>query len=329
MTGATLTAGLALAAGAGLVGDWLRWRRGRRDVERSFRVANTPLGPVPYLDRGPAGGPVVAVAMGGGAGIDAIDALPWLAEAGYRVICSCRPGYYGVPLGLVEGLAGHADLMAQVLTAIGIEGPVHVLGISAGGPSALHFAARHPTRSLTLWSAVTGAYHPNEDAVNSWLGRLVLSPRGQPVLSWLLSRSARLAPRQTAATFLRTESELSPSAIRALARQVTATRSDRDRLLRFVDATTPMTELYPGMMQELRWMAEPWAPSWEAITAPTLAVGSPVDRDVPIAHLDRLATALPHARTLRVDAGGHFVWWGPDGERVIEATLDHLATSSG
>lgn len=204
MMGAIACAVVGLAL-AGLTWDFARYRSARRRAQRGFLRVRTRYGPIPYLDRGPMDGRVVLVVPGGGAGVDALDALSWLFDAGFRAIAVCRPGYYGVPLDVVDGFEGQADLMRSVLSAIGVNGPVHVLGISAA------------------------------------------------------------------------------------------------------------------------LMARPWSPDWSAVAAPTLAVASPVDKDVPVSHLDRLERALPHASALRVEAAGHFVWWGKQGKQVIAATLEHLA----
>lgn len=309
--------------------DYARWRAGRRRVERSFSRAQTPQGEIPYLDIGPRDGPPVLVATGGGAGIDSIHALPWLTDAGYRVIAVSRPGYYGVPLAAAPSLTAQADLYAAVLATLDLSGPVHVFGLSAGGPTALHYAARHPSASLLLWCAVTGPYAPNPEALESAIAKVVLSSRGQALLSWLLSRSARWLPRMTMAAFLRTESELSAPEIDAVVEQTLSVPAHRQRFRRFVDSTTPMTKLYTGMMDEVDKMDRDWSVDWASIDAPTLAVASPVDRDVPIAHVERLREALPAAQILELRAGGHFVWWGDEGEQTIAASLAHLAAHAG
>ncbi|WP_214400969.1 alpha/beta fold hydrolase [Pseudonocardia lacus] len=324
--GATLRAASAGAVAAAAF-DVLAWRRRRQRVERAFRRAPTSRGPVPYLDLGPRDGPVVLFSPGGGSGVDLVHAYPWLPAAGYRVISVSRPGYYGVPLSGADDPGTQADLYAEVLSSTGVRGPVHVFGVSAGGPAALLHAARHPTRSLVLWCAVTGPYAPASAAVESPLGRLVLSPRGQVLLSWLLARTTRAAPAFALTSFLRTESSLDAAAIREVARYVHGDDAQRESFAALIDSTTPMSRLYPGMMDELRAFAEPWRVPWSQIRAPVLAVHSEADGDVPVAHVERLRAELPDARVLTPRAGGHLVWLGPEGPSVVRATLDHLAAA--
>lgn len=328
MSFAIVLAAVTILGGLALGLDHRAWRRGRRAVESSFARAETSRGRVPYLDVGPRDGPVVLFSSGGGAGPDLVYAMPWFAAAGYRVIASCRPGYYDVPIDEHDDLGTHAELHAEVLASLGITEPVHVVGVSAGGAAALFFAARFPTRSLTLWCPVTGSYRPQRAAMESLLGRLVLSRRGQALSSWMLGRSARWFPRTTMAAFLRTESSLGRTQIRAVVEHSLARPGGRERFRAFVDATTPMSRLYTGMMDELEKLGGDWTVPWEDIEAPVLAVASPVDADVTSEHIERLKRHLPDARILEPQAGGHFVWWGSDGEAVVQETLDHIARAS-
>jgi pimeloyl-ACP methyl ester carboxylesterase len=164
MRGGTAALVVAVGAAGSAVGDFLAWRRARHRAERVFRWAPTSRGRVPYLDIGSRSGPVVLFSPGGGAGVDLVRAFPWLPGAGFRVLSVARPGYHGVPLSGADDPATHADLYAEVLAAAGVRQPVHAFGVSAGGPAAALYAARHPTRSLTLWSAVTGPYTPDREA---------------------------------------------------------------------------------------------------------------------------------------------------------------------
>lgn len=320
------TSAAVLLAGLTLGVDVLRWRYGRRRVERSFARMTTSFGEIPYLDAGPRTGPPVLFVPGGGTGADLLHAMPWLVDAGHRVLAIHRPGYYGVPLGDDLGFADHAALYAEVLARLGV-GPVHVFAVSAGGPSGLFFAARHPTRSLTLWSAVTGPYRPNTASTESWLGRVILAGRGQGLASWALARAARWSPKALLTSFLHTESHLSAQEIDEVVAHVLATPAGRAEFRAFVDSTTPMSRVYPGMIDELAKMGRAWEAPWDEIRVPVLAAGSPVDKDVPPEHLARVRTRLPAARIVEARGGGHFVWWGPDGVEVITETLRHLASA--
>jgi len=82
-----------------------------------------------------------------------------LRDNGCEVVALSRPGYLRTPLSSGRTPTEQADLYAALLDALEID-RITVLGYSSGGPSAAHFAVRHPgrVRSLLLDSAVLGHY---------------------------------------------------------------------------------------------------------------------------------------------------------------------------
>jgi pimeloyl-ACP methyl ester carboxylesterase len=95
-------------------------------------------------------GHAVLVVHGGPGGFD--QGIAWcrhLWEGGCEVIAPSRPGYLRTPLQSGAHPQDQADLYAAILDVLGIE-RVAVLGFSSGGPSAVHFAARHPERTSAL-----------------------------------------------------------------------------------------------------------------------------------------------------------------------------------
>lgn len=74
-----------------------------------------------------------------------------------RVLSVSRPGYLGTPLSSGPTPEAQTELYAALLDTLAIP-RVLVVAVSAGGVSALQFAARYPerTRALVLVSAATG-----------------------------------------------------------------------------------------------------------------------------------------------------------------------------
>ena len=72
-----------------------------------------------------------------------------------QIIALSRPGYWGTPLETAPEIEQQADRVVELLDALNIE-TAAVLGLSAGGPPAAHFALRHPERcsGLVLLSAM-------------------------------------------------------------------------------------------------------------------------------------------------------------------------------
>ena len=123
------------------------------------RIVHTRLGPVACVTFGK-GTPILAI-HGGMGGVDQswVLALSLLADPnGFHIIAVARPGYPGTPLATGSTPQDQADALAALLDTLGLESAI-VAAISAGGPSALAFASRHPSRcrALILVSAATGA----------------------------------------------------------------------------------------------------------------------------------------------------------------------------
>jgi pimeloyl-ACP methyl ester carboxylesterase len=112
---------------------------------------------------------------GAGGGFDqGLELADPLARAGFRVIAVSRFGYLRTPLPPDASAAAHACL----LDALNIR-RVAVLGTSAGGPSSMQFALRHPDRTAALVLLVPAAYAPRpNDAVAIRYGPSARGGRG-------------------------------------------------------------------------------------------------------------------------------------------------------
>jgi pimeloyl-ACP methyl ester carboxylesterase len=304
--------------------DYFRYTKKRKKVEESFLIMPTKYGDVEYIDLGPKDAPVILFATGGGAGIDSVYALDWLLDIGFRVLSINRPGYYNLPLDAINEISEQADIYHAVVEKLGITS-VHVFGVSMGGALSLHYAQKYPTDSLVLWSAVTGTYHPNPESMESPLGRVLLSPAGKNLISWMMGRSIRLAFRETVTTFLQAEAELPRGELKKIADQMATDPQVQKSTIDFVESTTPMGKLYDGMMWEVEQTAKEWTPDWESITCPALVIASLVDKDVAFDdHYTPAVENLPNVEGMTVTAGGHFIWWGDEGKTVIERTRQFL-----
>jgi pimeloyl-ACP methyl ester carboxylesterase len=145
-----LLAGLLLTAIVAYIA-FLFWMDGyRRDIVAGSQIAKTPLGDIEYAIAGE-GVPLLNI-HGSPGGYDVSIAGPRQRSedfAGRRTIAVSRPGYLRTPLASGRTPAEQADLYAVLLDELGID-KVVVSGLSAGGPSALEFAVRHPDRTRGL-----------------------------------------------------------------------------------------------------------------------------------------------------------------------------------
>ena len=137
----------------------------------------TGCGPIEYAEVGT--GPAVLLVHGAGGGYDQM--LPMareLAEAGFRAITVSRFGYLGTRLPEDASPAAQADAHACLLDALRIERAA-VLGASAGAPSSMQLALRHPQRVSALVLLVPLAYAPRASA------------RPSPFALFMLERAVR------------------------------------------------------------------------------------------------------------------------------------------
>jgi pimeloyl-ACP methyl ester carboxylesterase len=100
-----------------------------------------------------------------------------LTSRGYSVITPSRPGYGKTSKELGENMIASCEAYLELLDYFNIT-RVHVIAISAGGPSGIQFASRYPkrVRSLTLQSAVTHEWMTPEDRIYRTAQKLFRPP---------------------------------------------------------------------------------------------------------------------------------------------------------
>jgi pimeloyl-ACP methyl ester carboxylesterase len=132
--------------------------KARHRVASGSRIAQTKCGPIEYAETG--SGPAVLMVHGAGGGYDqGLDFAAPLGEKGFRIIAMSRFGYLRTPLPADASAEAQADAHACLLDALGIQ-KAAIIGGSAGAPSAMQFAIRHPDRASALVIAVPAAYVP-------------------------------------------------------------------------------------------------------------------------------------------------------------------------
>ena len=125
---------------------------------RGSEVIPTRCGPIEVQQAG-MGTPLLMI-HGSGGGHD--QGMAWarpLTQQGVRVIAMSRFGYLRTPRPTDASPEAQADAHICLLDALGIA-KVAVLGVSAGGPSAMQTAIRHPDRVSALVLVVPIAYKP-------------------------------------------------------------------------------------------------------------------------------------------------------------------------
>jgi pimeloyl-ACP methyl ester carboxylesterase len=294
-----------------------------RRASADSHVVRTVRGPVEYGVHGD--GAVVLHFHGGNVGHNGWFFLGHLVSAGFRVLTPDRPGYLGTPLENGGSPEQQADLVAALLDTLGIARAA-VVGISAGGPAAIQFAARHPDRTsaLILLSAVSRRTGLSDDQTGSALGRLVMTPRAQDISYFLINQAMHRIPRLAMRDFVRTETTYDKATGAHLIDQVLGDPDQRRQVLDMADAMVPALPRFAGVMNDLRVQQELGDLPLGEVRAPTLVVGSRHDGDIGFENSLNSHRAIHGSELVTVGQFGHLIWWGDadvtrDLERRIES----------
>ena len=179
----------------------LIWWSFKSDIEAArVRVSlgsvliETACGPIEYQEAG-TGIPLLSIHGSGGGFDQGIAFAAPLAMHGIRVIAMSRFGYLRTPMPI--GASAEAQAVAHVclLDALGIKQAV-VMGGSAGAPSALQMAIRHPDRVNALILLVPLAYKPPTNTnsappLSPWVENTMMRLIGSDFLFWVASHIGR------------------------------------------------------------------------------------------------------------------------------------------
>ncbi len=281
-------------------------------MDESTQVAVVPPVPVEYrLVPGHRG--CVVVFHGGHLRAGSSTGAAALVAAGYTVLVPSRPGYGRTPMAAGPGPAEFAATTARLCSHLGLEQVLAVVGISAGGPTAVAMAALHPERvhALVLHSARSSLPFPS--GATRAVARVAFDPRLEAG-SWALTRRLmRSAPEAGLRLMMGSLSTLP-------ARQVVEDLTPHERSV-LVDAFADMRS-GSGFLADVR---QPVDPALERqVTQPTLVVASRTDGQVGWHHAEQLARTIPRATVWASPSLSHLVWFGSGGPATDQRTEDFL-----
>jgi 2-hydroxy-6-oxonona-2,4-dienedioate hydrolase len=295
-------AGLAaLGIGASVYAVYQRdIRAARARVESGSQVAATNCGPIEYAIAGQ--GSSVLVVHGAGGGYDqGLDLGESLITKGLRVIAMSRFGYLGTPLPRDASAAAQADAHACLLDALGIERTA-VMGASAGAPSAMQFALRHPERCRALVLLVPAAYAPRPG------GAVAMTPPMNAMPAWarqlfdLVLRSDFIfwaAQRISRASMIRTILGTPPDVVQQ------ASASEKARVASILEHILPIAARQAGLLNDAAVISSLERFDLERIAVPTLAI-STADCLYGTFEVGRyIADHITGARFIGYPTGGH------------------------
>jgi poly(3-hydroxyalkanoate) depolymerase len=271
-------------------------RRERREQVRTVTAAGRTLR-VSVRPGTDAGVPALLLVNGIGASLEVLQPFVDALDTRRTVVRFDVPGVGGSPRPLMPYvLPTFSPVVASLLTQLGLDEPVDVLGFSWGGGLAQQFAVQHRRRCRRLILAATGTGSLMVPAHPKVLARM-LTPRRHrdPVYA------SQIAGELYGGTM----------------------RTDPQRAARVLHAATrlgPRRGYYYQLAASTGWSSLPFL---RLIRQPTLIVAGDDDPIIPVVNARVMARLIPDAQ-LHVYEGGHLAMITEAGEfaPVVEEFLD-------
>ena len=275
-------------------------RAARVRIASGSLIAETRAGLIEYASAGD--GPPVLLIHGAGGGYDqGLDLGEPLIARGFRVIAMSRFGYLRTPLPLDASATAQADAHACLLDALGIERAA-VMGASAGAPSAMQFALRHPQRCRALILLVPAAYVPRPggaaavtppmNAMPAWTRHLFDLTLGADFIFWAAQRISRAIMIRT---ILGTPTDVVEH----------ASPAEQARVATMIEHILPIALRQAGLLNDASVISSLERFDLERIALPTLAISAADCLYGTFEGARYTAEHIPGARFIGYPMGGH------------------------
>lgn len=267
-----------------------------------------------YSISGKEGEPIL-VMHGGHSNCYEVFGYESLIQSGFMVITPSRAGYGKTSKEMGESLSKACNYYVELLNHLGI-GKVHVLSISAGGPSGLYFASHYPKRvkTLTLQSAVTKEWHTPKDKIYQ-LAQVLFHPYSEKITWKLIACMNNLFPKFTFKQMLSSFSSLSY-------KEIKDKMGDKD--IMEVRKMNNRQRSGVGFLIDLSQTKEITSEDLKAITSTTLIMHSKYDGSVPMEHAQYANRLISGSQLCILESWGHLIWLGKESKDINEKLADFL-----
>jgi 2-hydroxy-6-oxonona-2,4-dienedioate hydrolase len=280
------------------------------NATKNSTVVTTRCGQIEYQESG-TGKPLLMVHGSGGGHDQGMAFAGDLAKQGIRVIAMSRFGYLRTPMPADSSPQAQADAHVCLLDVLGIQ-DVAIVGGSAGGPSALQLAIRHPNRVNALILLVPLAYKPSTTESSAlplapWAEAVLMKLIGSDFLFWAALHIAR---DQVIKYVLATP----PQQVHS------ASSEEQARINHLVDLILPVSVRSAGLRSD-SGLGRSLGPSdLSKVLAPTLIVSVRDDGFGTYASSKYTASQISGAQFQSFEHGGH-VWVGHNREVMNDIAM--------
>jgi 2-hydroxy-6-oxonona-2,4-dienedioate hydrolase len=287
----------AILGVSGGTAAYLRFRRELKAAESRLlagsTIIETAAGLIEFAREGQ-GEPVLMIHGAGGGYDQGMFVARDIFESGYDIVAPSRFGYLRTPVPADSSPAAQADAHAALLDQLGI-GRALVAGVSAGAPSAIEMALRHPDRVSALILLVPRAFAPDEpvgvDRSATNLAVLKLIEAAADFGFWLMIRFARRA----VVRFLGVPPEV----------EAQASEEERERITALMRSILPLSRRVAGIRLDGETVISEWP--LELIRTPTLVISAPDDLFHTLPAARYTAARIPGGQLEVLPSGGHLM----------------------
>lgn len=207
----------------------------------------------------------------------------------YQVIAVSRYGYLGTPIPENATIKGQAAIYRALLDHLNI-GKAIVIGVSAGGPSAMQFASDYPERTsaLVLISAVSMGR--SADDQDTFITGIIHTVQQSDYAYWLTVNYMQ-------PTFLE---------FMGVPNDVYRSFSPEQKVLagEMLDIMHPISQRYRGTINDGK-MVDHYGISTEGIVAPAIILHARDDALVSYSHAENAHRLIGQSKLILFDTGGH------------------------
>ncbi|WP_246245884.1 alpha/beta fold hydrolase [Paenibacillus lemnae] len=259
-------------------------------------------------------GTPVLLFHGGHSGCQEEFGLEKLAASGFSVITPSRPGYGLTSAnGDLREACSHYKLLLEHLEL----DKVHVIAVSAGGPTGILFCAMFPDKvySFTLQSAVTKPWLTPQDKEYK-VAKRIFKPGAEKNTWMMLAAMNNLLPKLT---FRMMASSFSKLPYREISKRLDSQSSVMFR------AMNNRQRSCSGFLIDLEQCQQDYSRELASIQAPILVMHSQNDSSVPLSHPNHVKALQPHSQICILDSWGHLIWIGKHAAEYDNALITFLS----
>ncbi len=287
------------------------WAMGKKKAEQMSHLVRTELGLIEYRSVGQ--GPAVLVLNGGHTNCHSpLGHEAFFLAQGYQLIVPSRPGYGRTPSSTGKRAEAFADALVSLLDDLQLD-QVIVVGISAGGPTALQLAGRHPERvsKVILQNAATDGRYAS--GMIRFLTYVFFNPVLEGVV-WAAFRGlGRMAPRAALKSLMGGLTRLPID-------QVLSTMGPQQQqaALAFLQASRSGS----GFLHDIHHHCGDLG----RVTAPVLVITSKYDGLVDSSHATYVQDHIPQTQLFVAEAESHLMWFSTH-DHEIQAKMREFLQS--